>query len=100
MGGRRDPAHVRLHAGAHVQQEDDVDGHLLTLEVADLLLLPVLAQDEILFGQTRDGTVGAIDHLHVHALERDVTSERNGGIAGLRVGRWRVVLQRGGEQTD
>ena len=46
---------VWLHATADIQQQDDVNRHLLALEIPDLLGLSIHSQDEILSLRSRMG---------------------------------------------
>jgi hypothetical protein len=59
-------ADVWLHATADIQQQDDVNRHLLVLEIPDLLRLSIHSQDEILGSEIANGMVLTIYYLGVH----------------------------------
>ncbi len=87
------PPDVRLHAMADIQQQDDVNLHLLALEIPDLLLLSIHSQDEILVFETANGTACHVHYVRIDTSQRDVAAKSDRRIAGLwgsdrrRVGR-------------
>src|ERR1043166_7622379 len=96
MSGGGDALDVRLHAAADVEQEEDVDGHVFTLEIADLLRLAVLAENEILGAEAAGGAVVLVDHLRIDAGERDIAAELIGGAFRRRIGGRCGLADRGG----
>jgi hypothetical protein len=73
---------VWLHTTADIQQQDDVNGHLLALEIPNLLRLSIHSQDEILDSQTADGMVFTIYYLGIDTSQGDITMKGNGRVIG------------------
>jgi hypothetical protein len=67
MSGGGDALNVGPHAGAHIQQQQDVHGHVLAGKIANLLGTAVFAEDEILSFQSDDSAIGTIHDLRIHA---------------------------------
>jgi hypothetical protein len=72
---RRDPLHMRLHAATHVEQQKNVDGHVLAGEMADRGDLTVYSEDKIAGFEVCDRTAIAIEHLGIYARERNIALE-------------------------
>jgi hypothetical protein len=73
---------VWLHAMADIQLQDDVNRHLLALEIPNLLRLSIHSQDEILDSETANGMVSAIHYLGIDTPQRDFATKSNGRIIG------------------
>ena len=73
---------VWLHATADIQQQDDVNRHLLALEIPDLLRLSIHSQDEILDSETANGMVSTIHYLGIDTSQRDIATKGNGRVIG------------------
>jgi hypothetical protein len=82
------------HATADIQQQDDVNRHLLALEIPDLLRLSIHSQDEILDPETANGMVSTIHYLGIDTPQRDIATKSNGRISGL----WGCDGRGGGSQ--
>jgi hypothetical protein len=80
---RRDPLYMGPHASAHVKEQQNVNRHILAIEIADLLNLSGFTKDEIFRMQARNGAVIAVDYLDVHAHQRHIATE-HGLIFGRR----------------
>ena len=72
---RGDALHVRPHAAADVEQQQQVDRHVLAGEIADLEHLARFAQNEVGDAQPRDRPIVAVDHLCVHPEHVDIAAE-------------------------
>src|SRR5438128_2324813 len=59
MSRRSDALDVRTHTGAHVKQQQDVDGHVLSRKIAGLLLV-ILFFVLNWFGDSLDGTLARV----------------------------------------
>jgi hypothetical protein len=62
---------------ADIQQQDDVNRHLLALEIPDLLRLSVHSQDEIRDSETANATVSPIHYLGIDPSQRDIAAKGN-----------------------
>ena len=78
---------MRFHTPADIQQQD-VDGHFLALKIMDFLRLAVYPQHEIFGLKTLNGTICAVQHLRIHAGQRDVATERDGRFFSFDIGSW------------
>jgi hypothetical protein len=67
---------------ADIQLQDDVNRHLLALEIPNLLRLSIHSQDEILDSETANGMVSAIHYLGIDTPQRDFATKSNGRIIG------------------
>ena len=75
MGRRRDALHVRPHASADVEQQENVDRHVFAGKIFDLAGLAFLAQNEVGYAQSANGAIRSVDHLGVYANQGDVAAE-------------------------
>jgi hypothetical protein len=71
---------VRLHATADVQEQDDVNRHLLVLKIPDFLRLSIHAQDEILDSEAANGMVSTIHYVGIDASQRDIATKGDGRV--------------------
>ena len=84
MRSSRHPPDVWLHATADIQQQGDINRHLLALEIPDLLRLSIHSQDEILDTETANGMTSTIHYLGVDTSQRDIATKGNGRLISLR----------------
>ena len=84
VGGRSDPLNVGTHAGADVEQQQHVDRHLLAGEIPDLLRAAFFPQHEIPNAKALDGAIVPIQHLRIHAHQRDIAAEHHGLVSRSR----------------
>jgi hypothetical protein len=75
---------VGSHAAADIQQQDDVNRHLLALEIPDFLRLTIHSQDEILDSEAENGMVSSVHYLGIDTTQGDIAAKSNGRIIGLR----------------
>jgi hypothetical protein len=67
VSGRRDPANVRLHTTADIQQEQDVDWHGLAGKISDGQNMPIHSQNKIVRLEPGYDAPISIDHLGIDA---------------------------------
>jgi len=82
--GVSQPLHVRAHATADVQQQHDIDGHVLTGEITNLNPLALLPQFKVLNAETSDGSAVAIEYLNIDADQGHVAAEYDFFVRGLQ----------------
>jgi hypothetical protein len=70
-----DALHVRPHAGADVQQKEDIHGHVFACEVTNRQHLAVYAEDEIAGVKMCDGAIARIHYLGIDADQRHIAME-------------------------
>ena len=87
---------VWLHATADIQQQDDVNRHLLALEIPDLLRLSIHTQDEILDSETANRMASTIHYLGIDTSQRDIATKSNRRVIGWCGSDSRLV---GGQQA-
>ena len=75
MRRTRDTLDVRLHAAAHVKQQEYIYRHVLLGEVADVPGHAFLSEHEVRGAKSRDCTVVLVHHLCIHTDERDLAFE-------------------------
>jgi hypothetical protein len=79
MGRRGNAFDVRLHAAAHIEQEQQVHRHVFPSKVADLLRMALLAQHKIVSVQASDGAVVVVHYLHIYADKRNLAAKDKAG---------------------
>src|SRR5437763_7674294 len=79
-----DAPDVRVHAMADIQQQQDVDRHVLALEIPDLLRLSIHSKDKILGAETAHGMVSAIHYLGIDTSQGDIAAKFERRIVGRR----------------
>jgi hypothetical protein len=73
-GGRK-PLQLRAHAAAHIEQEHDVERHVLIAEMPNRLQLTILCKQKVFGLQSGDDSLPAIRHLGVDSNQRHVAAE-------------------------
>jgi len=79
-----DPLHVRSHAAAYIQKQQNIQRHVLAGEITDRLGFTLFAEHEILDRQARNGAIVTVDNLRVHPDQRDITAKNDRIVSGQR----------------
>jgi hypothetical protein len=72
LGRGSDTLDVGLHATAHIQKEQDIDGHVLAGEIPDGHDAPIHSQNKIIDLQTGYAASVRVNHLRVDARQRHI----------------------------
>src|SRR5260370_4239164 len=88
MKGVSNTLDMRPHAGADVEQQQHIHGHVFAGEVADLLDASLLAQHKVRSAKPGDGAIVAVHYLGVHTHQEDIALKND----------W-VVREAGEKQT-
>lgn len=80
-GAGGDALDAGLHAAADVEEEDEVEGHFFSGEVADRLGLAVVGEEEVL-GIEGGGVAGLAGDVDIDADEADAPAEDRRGLLG------------------
>src|SRR5438552_6424223 len=86
LSGRCNTCNVRLHATADIQQQQDVNWHVLASEVANRHNMPIDSQNEIARLQASYCMPALIKHLCINSRQRNVTFESDSSI--FRIDGW------------
>jgi len=73
---------VWLHTPAHVKKQENVDGHILALEIANRHLLTVFEQHKIVDLQAGDYTIRAINHLSINTDQGHIAAKNDVRVIG------------------
>jgi hypothetical protein len=73
---------VWLHTPAHVEKQENVDGHILALEIANRHLLTVFEQHKIVDLQAGDYAIRAINHLSINTDQGHIAAKNDVRVIG------------------